>query len=197
MKIYTRTGDAGETSLYGGRKVPKHDARVEAYGTVDELNAVLGVVLALDADGELGTGPLADVQGDLFTIGAELAAADPEKARASGNIPLLSAGRIHDLEAWIDRLDAELAPLDAFILPGGTAAGAHLHFARTVCRRAERATTALIPVRPELTATILPYLNRLSDLLFTLARSVNEKGGATEAPWEPMRRRHSRGHEDG
>lgn len=197
MKIYTRTGDAGETSLYGGRKVLKHDARVEAYGTVDELNAVLGIVLALDADGDLGTGPLADVQADLFTIGSELAAADPEKARARGNIPELPAARVDDLEAWIDRLDAELPALDAFILPGGTAAGAHLHFARTVCRRAERATSALLEARPGLTSSILPYLNRLSDLLFTLARSVNEKGGATEAPWEPMRRRHSRGHEDG
>jgi len=189
MKIYTKTGDRGETSLYGGRKVPKHDARVEAYGTVDELNALLGLVLALDPRDELGTRELADVQSDLFTIGATLAAAEPETARRKGTIPDLPAGRITALEGWIDRLDAGLEPLDAFILPGGSPAGAHLHVARTVCRRAERAVTRILPDRPDLAERIVPYLNRLSDLLFTLARSVNRRTGASEARWEPMRRR--------
>lgn len=189
MKIYTKTGDGGETSLYGGRKVPKHDARVEAYGTVDELNAAIGVALAFDEGGTLGPDGLAEVQSDLFTVGSLLAAAKPEAAREAGRIPTLAPGRIEALEAWIDRLDAELEPLDAFILPGGSAVGAQLHLARTVCRRAERAITRLLPDRPELADVLIPYVNRLSDLLFTLARSVNARTGASEARWEPMRRR--------
>jgi cob(I)alamin adenosyltransferase len=189
VKIYTKTGDRGETKLYGGRKVPKHDARVEAYGTVDELNATIGLALAFDGDGALDAQELVRVQSDLFTIGAALAAADPEAARKAGTIPELSPERIEALEAWIDRLDAGLEPLDAFILPGGSPAGAHLHAARTVCRRAERAVTRLLADRPDLADGIVPYMNRLSDLLFTLARSVNAETGATEARWEPMRRR--------
>lgn len=189
MKIYTKTGDRGDTSLYGGHKVPKHDARVEAYGTVDELNATIGLALAFDGDGTLGMGELVEVQSDLFTIGATLAAARPEAAREKGTIPELSAQRIGALEAWIDRLDTGLEPLDAFILPGGSPAGAHLHAARTVCRRAERAVTRLLADRPDLADAIVPYMNRLSDLLFTLARSVNYRSGTSEARWEPMRRR--------
>jgi len=189
VKIYTKTGDRGETKLYGGRKVAKHDARVEAYGTVDELNALLGLVLALDPGRDLGTAELQTVQSDLFTVGATLAAAEPEKARATGSIPDLPTARIEALEAWIDRLDGTLEPLDSFILPGGSAPGAQLHVARTVCRRAERAVTRILPDRPDLVETILPYLNRLSDLLFTLARSVNTRSGTSEARWEPMRRR--------
>lgn len=189
MKIYTKTGDRGDTSLYGGRKVPKHDARVEAYGTVDELNATIGLALAFDGDGTLGLGGLVEVQSDLFTIGATLAAARPEAAREKGTIPGLPTERIGALEAWIDRLDAGLEPLDAFILPGGSPAGAHLHAARTVCRRAERAVTRLLVDRPDLADVIVPYMNRLSDLLFTLARSVNAEAGTSEARWEPMRRR--------
>ncbi len=188
MKIYTKTGDRGDTSLYGGRKVPKHDARVEAYGTVDELNASIGLALAFDDD-TLGMGELVDVQSDLFTIGATLAAARPKAAREKGTIPELPAERVEALEAWIDRLDAGLETLDAFILPGGSPAGAHLHAARTVCRRAERAVTRLLPDRPDLADGIVPYMNRLSDLLFTLARSVNDIAGTGEARWEPMRRR--------
>lgn len=189
MKIYTKTGDRGDTSLYGGRKVPKHDARVEAYGTVDELNATLGLALAFDGDGTLGMEDLVDVQSDLLTIGATLAAARPEVAREKGTIPELPPERVGALEAWIDRLDAGLEPLDAFILPGGSPAGAHLHAARTVCRRAERAVTRLLADRPDLADTIVPYINRLSDLLFTLARSVNGIAGTSETRWAPMRRR--------
>lgn len=202
MKIYTKTGDRGETKLYGGRKVPKHDARVEAYGTIDELNARLGLALAFDPERGLGTGGLEGVQEDLFAVGSILAAAEPEKAQAAGTIPELPAERVVALEAWIDRLTAELTPLDAFILPGGSPVGAHLHDARTVCRRAERAITRLMPDRPDLADVVIPYVNRLSDLLFTLARSVNERTGASEARWMPMRRREDRsdelpGHQDG
>lgn len=189
MKIYTKTGDRGDTKLYGGVTVPKHDARVEAYGTVDELNAVLGNVIALDPRGDLGTGGLVEIQSDLLTLGSLLAAADPERAMKKGTLPEISADRISDLEAWIDRLDSELPPLDAFILPGGSLAGAQLHVARTVCRRAERAITPLLSERPELGQVVLPFINRLSDLLFMLARSVNILSGTEEARWEPMRRR--------
>ncbi len=183
MKIYTKTGDRGDTKLYGGVTVPKHDARVEAYGTVDELNAVLGNVIALDPRGDLGTGGLVEIQSDLLTLGSLLAAADPERVMKKGTLPEISADRISDLEAWIDRLDLELPPLDAFILPGGSLAGAQLHVARTVCRRAERAITPLLSERPELGQVVLPFINRLSDLLFMLARSVNTLSGAEEARW--------------
>lgn len=189
MKIYTKTGDRGDTKLYGGVTVPKHDARVEAYGTVDELNALLGAVIALDPDGSLGTEGLQEIQSDLLTLGALLSAADPKGAMKRDTIPELALSRVTDLEAWIDRLDSELEPLDAFILPGGSQAGSLLHVARTVCRRAERAITPLLERRSELGEVILPYINRLSDLLFTLARSVNAISGTKEARWEPMRRR--------
>lgn len=189
MKIYTKTGDRGDTKLFGGVTVPKHDARVEAYGTVDELNAILGSVLALDPQGDLGTGGLVEVQSDLLTLGALLAAANPERAKKKHTLPELSPGRVAELEAWIDELDSELKPLDAFILPGGSLLGAQLHVARTVCRRAERAITPLLAERPEFGDVLLPFINRLSDLLFTLARSVNNHAGTEEARWEPMRRR--------
>jgi len=189
MKIYTKKGDKGQTSLYGGVHVPKHDARVAAYGTVDELNAVIGAALAFDSDSTLGLDRLREVQSDLFTLGGFLAAADPEGALRKNTLPELSPDRIADLESWIDELDEELKPLDAFILPGGSPVGALLHVARTVCRRAERAITPLLDERPELGEMVLPYVNRLSDLLFTLARSVNMVSAAEEAIWEPMRRR--------
>lgn len=189
MKIYTKAGDRGRTKLYGGRPVAKHDPRVAAYGTIDELNATLGLVLSLDPDDAVGTGELTDVQADLFVLGSLLAAAEPSKALAKGTIPVLPATRIAALEAWIDRLDAELPPLDAFILPGGAPPAAHLHVARTVCRRAERAITPLIDDLGVLAEVVVPYVNRLSDLLFTLARSVNVKAGASEARWEPVRQR--------
>jgi len=189
MKIYTRTGDRGRTKLYGGDPVAKNDPRVDAYGTLDELNAQLGVVLALDPDDALGTSPLRAVQDDLFVLGARLAAANPDRAARKGMIPHLDEERIEALEAWIDRLDEELAPLDSFILPGGGSPGAHLHVARTVCRRAERSITALIPAQPDLRQIVLPYVNRLSDLLFTLARAVNARAGCPETRWRPMRER--------
>jgi cob(I)alamin adenosyltransferase len=189
MKIYTRTGDRGRTKLYGGDPVAKNDPRVEAYGTLDELNAALGVVLAQDPEDELGTAELRRIQEDLLVLGSRLAAAHPERALRKGTILPLPEERVAALETWIDRLDDELPPLDAFVLPGGCPAGAQLHVARTVCRRAERAITALIPAQPDLRAVVLPYMNRLSDLLFTLARAVNLRADHPEARWTPLRER--------
>jgi len=189
VKIYTRQGDAGRTKLFGGLEVSKHDARVAAYGTFDELNAALGGVLSLDPDGDLGTADLQRVQEDLFILGSRLAAARPERELERGTIPGLAPGRIADLEAWIDSLDEELPPLDAFVLPGGCPAGAQLHVARTVCRRAEREVTALMDADPALSTAVIPYINRLSDLLFTLARAVNHRAGRPEARWLPQRER--------
>lgn len=191
MKIYTRKGDAGRTKLFGGLEVSKHDARVAAYGTLDELNASLGMALALDPGGALGTADLVRVQEDLFVLGSRLAAARPDREIERGTIPALNPERIADLEAWIDRLDEELPPLTAFVLPGGCSAGAQLHVARTVCRRAERKVTALIDDDPALSDNVIPYVNRLSDLLFTLARAVNHNAGQPETMWLPGRQRES------
>lgn len=193
MKIYTRRGDRGETDLFGGVRVRKDDPRVAAYGAVDELNAALGLALAMDEDGRgaahLDGERTAAVQEDLFAIGSRLAAADPAEATERGTIPPLDSSRIQDLEEWIDELDRELPELDAFVLPGGSRAGAQLHVARTVCRRAERAISRLIEERPDLEEAVLPYVNRLSDLLFTLARAVNRRAGSRERRWTPQRER--------
>ena len=178
MKIYTRTGDDGETSLFGGTRVPKHDPRVDAYGEVDELNAWLGLVRASRLDPDLDE-PLVRIQRDLFALGAQLA--DPSDAVAARvTKAVLGDADVERLEALIDRLEGELAPLRRFILAGGTPAGAALHVARTVCRRAERRMTALAP---PVDASLLRYVNRLSDLLFVLARVVNHRGGVPEIEW--------------
>lgn len=171
MKIYTRTGDRGETSLFGGARVPKNDPRIEAYGTVDELNSCLGVVLAVEADAQL-----LEVQRDLFEIGAHLAS--PGTSRFTG----VEAPRIEALERGIDAMEAELAPLKSFILPGGTLAAAQLHVARTVCRRAERLVVALHDDDPA-TLSSITYLNRLSDYLFVAARYANRRHGVEDVPW--------------
>lgn len=180
-RIYTRTGDEGETGLFGGGRVAKSHPRVAAYGTVDELNAVLGQVRAR-LDGE-ETAQVADrlttVQRDLFSIGAHLAT--PADARSREHLPPLPEERVAEFEAWIDAGDEELEPLRNFILPGGAEAGATLHLARTVCRRAERAVVAL---GDEAEAAITVYLNRLSDLLFVWARLVNHRAGVDETPWQ-------------
>jgi cob(I)alamin adenosyltransferase len=189
VKIYTRKGDLGRTKLFGGVEVSKHDARVTAYGTLDELNAALGLAIALDAGEGLGTADLKRVQEDLFVLGSRLASARPDREIERGTIPALDPGRIGDLEAWIDRLDEELDPLTAFVLPGGCVTGAQLHVARTVCRRAEREVAALVDHDPALSDTVIPYINRLSDLLFTLARAVNHRAGQPEAAWLPRRQR--------
>jgi cob(I)alamin adenosyltransferase len=174
-KIYTRTGDAGETGLFGGGRVSKDDARVEAYGAVDEANSALGA-LAAHLDGDLAAVVRA-IQRTLFDVGAELAT--PE----TGRVPALTVEPVMGLEDQIDQWEAELEPLRTFILPGGTAAAAACHLARSIVRRAERRTVTLsraTPVNPEL----LKYLNRLSDTLFVLARVINRRAGVPDVPWE-------------
>ena len=189
MRIYTRTGDRGETGLFGGQRVRKDHARVEAYGDVDELNSVLGVAIAAlerGGDEEIAAG-LRAIQSDLFTVGSNLATPAPEDGgRPSAHIPPLADGRVEAMERWIDRAEEELAPLKSFVLPGGSAAAAHLHLARTVCRRAERRVVSLsyvAHVGPEW----ITFLNRLSDLLFTLARLANARAGIADVPWVPER----------
>lgn len=181
MKIYTKTGDEGETGLFDGTRVPKHDPRVEAYGEVDEVNALVGTIRAILSDQEIGE-ILASIQRDLFAIGAQLA--DPKFGeRKRKEKVVLNEARVKELEDTIDRCEAELPPLKHFILPGGSHAGSLLHLARTVCRRAERRTIALkhqgIPVSP----ILIIYMNRLSDLLFVLARVVNHRQGIQEVAW--------------
>jgi cob(I)alamin adenosyltransferase len=189
LRIYTRTGDRGETGLFGGQRVAKDDARVEAYGDVDELNSVLGVaIVALDAEsgGAIADG-LRGLQSDLFTVGANLATPAPaDGGRASSHIPALPPSRIAEMEAWIDRAEEELEPLKAFVLPGGSAAAAQLHLARTVCRRAERRVVTLAR-EAEVGTEWIVFLNRLSDLLFTLARLANARAGVADVPWVPER----------
>jgi cob(I)alamin adenosyltransferase len=185
MRIYTKTGDAGETGLFGGTRVSKDDARVEAYGEVDELNAALGAARARGLDTEVD-GILAAVQDQLFTVGAELAT--PPGARVRSAVPPVAPDWIAALEASIDRFQAELPPLRNFILPGGGRAGADLHLARAICRRAERRAVALHrrePVAPE----VLVFLNRLSDFLFVAARLANHRAGAAEVVWDPAAKR--------
>ncbi len=181
MKIYTRTGDQGQTSLLGGGRVSKDDLRVAAYGDVDELNAALGAAMALEpADFERNL--LESIQKDLLTIGGRLATPDPSRVPKTAAKTELKPERIQALEEAIDRSDEELAPLSAFILPGGTPKAAMLHLARTVCRRAERSVVALHRQAP-VPETIIAYLNRLGDLLFTLARLVNRRSGVADRTW--------------
>ena len=176
MKIYTKTGDAGETGLFGGGRVPKDDPRVRAYGEVDELNATLGFAAALDP-AEFASDLLQAVQRDLLAIGSELATPSPEKARAK-----VGAARVQAIEQHIDQYEATLPPLKHFILPGGTPKAAALHLARTTCRRAERAVVALARDQ-QIDPVIIHYLNRLSDLLFVLARAVNARAGRADIVW--------------
>jgi len=181
VKIYTRTGDSGQTGLFGGERVSKADPRVEAYGTVDELNTLLGLVRAKLPAGALSD-LLADVQGTLFEVGAELATARVEDPKLASRVPRVSASSVQVLEGWIDRLAADLPPLRGFVLPGGSEAGALFHVARAVCRRAERRVVALAE-RAAVNPEILRFLNRLGDLLFVAARWVNLAAGTAEAPW--------------
>lgn len=195
MKIYTRGGDAGETVLIGGVRVRKDDPRVAAYGAVDELNSAIGLGWALR--GSSSADPrVAAIQEDLFTLGARLAAIDPRRAREKGTIPAFDPERIEALERWIDEMDEDLDPLDAFVLPGGSPGAAGYHVARTVCRRAERAVVGLLDDQPDLAEVAVPYLNRLSDLLFTLARWTNHQASVADTMWLPQRRRDEEGGED-
>jgi cob(I)alamin adenosyltransferase len=185
-RIYTRTGDEGETGLFGGGRVSKADVRVEAYGAVDELSALLGCAHVASADDEVRT-LVRDVQADLFAIGAHLATPPAEGKRRAPWLPALPTEHVPRLEAWIDRAETELPELRSFILPGGTPAGAALHLARTVCRRAERRVVALAGAQ-EVDAAIVVYLNRLSDALFVAARLENHRAGQEEPRWEPRPR---------
>jgi cob(I)alamin adenosyltransferase len=181
MKIYTRTGDDGETGLFGGGRVPKDHPRVAAYGDVDELSSVIGVVRATEPV-TLFDDLLASIQRDLFSIGGHLATPDPVKVAMALARAELSDERIPLFERTMDEAELELPPLRAFILPAGTPKAAALHVARTVCRRAERAVVALSH-DAEVPEQFLVYLNRLSDLLFTLARLANFRGGAGDVTW--------------
>ena len=182
MKIYTRTGDDGTTGLLGPGRVLKHAARVEAYGAVDELNAALGRVRALDVQNWLAA-ELSTLQSKLFHVGAELAA---PTAEVLGKLERITDEDVAALERWIDRLDAELPPLASFVLPGGSALGADLHVARTVCRRAERRLVALLQSEA-VDTRLVRYLNRLGDLLFVMARWCNQRAGTAETAWQPGR----------
>jgi cob(I)alamin adenosyltransferase len=184
-RIYTRTGDKGQTRLATGEAVPKFDLRVDAYGAVDELNAVIGLVRLAD-NGRNGLDPyLARIQNELFDLGADLATPDrPDKPLAWEALRILDS-QVDRLEQEIDALNAELSPLTSFILPGGSPAAAHLHLARTVCRRAERVAVKLAAEAGEpVSDAALKYLNRLSDLLFVMSRWANERG-AGDILWTP------------
>lgn len=176
MKIYTKTGDLGQTSLFGGARVPKNDARIEAYGTIDELSSHLGVARTTPLPSSVDA-VLHQVQLDLFEIGAHLA------SPGTSRFPGVDAARIEELEQAIDAMERELTPLTTFILPGGSSSSAHLHVGRTVCRRAERLVVALQDDSPATISTIA-YLNRLSDFLFVAARFANHRAEVEDVPWK-------------
>jgi cob(I)alamin adenosyltransferase len=180
MKIYTRTGDEGDTGLFGGGRVPKTHPRVEAYGDVDELNAAIGLARAIESMPRVDE-VLVPLQRDLFAIGALLATPDLDKMKRQLEKASIDDRRIAELEHAIDDGDRELEPLKSFIVPGGTAKAAALHVARTVCRRAERRVISLTD--ENIPQIVVVYLNRLSDLLFTLARVANRRAGAGEVTW--------------
>jgi len=200
MKIYTRTGDSGTTGLFGGPRVAKDDHRIEAYGTVDELNAAIGCVRAtiatsaMPTDGDSSQGAVAEklgrldqhlerVQQELFSIGAELASPDPDQFQ----LRVISEKHIESLEQWIDEAEADLQPLKQFILPGGSMPAAQLHLARCVCRRAERRVVSLadaVEAEAPIGASLIIYLNRLSDYLFVASRWANAIVGVPDHPWQ-------------
>ena len=182
-RVYTRTGDDGTTAVSGGHRLSKADLRIDAYGTVDELNAAIGVVVAAEPADQL-VAPLAEIRNRLFHLGAELSVLERDAGEAG---PRVEAADSDALEGLMDRLSRDLPPLENFVLPGGTLAAAQLHMARTVCRRAERLLVALAqrdPVRPE----ALVYLNRLSDALFVMARFENAAKGVTDVLWNSRAR---------
>ena len=181
MKIYTKTGDEGDTGLFGGGRVPKDHVRVQAYGDVDELNSALGVVRAT-APVALFDPLLESIQRDLFSLGGHLATPHPEKVRKALEKAELSEARVALFERTMDEADAELPALTAFVLPAGTPKAAALHLARTICRRAERSVVTLAHA-DEVPELFLVYLNRLSDLLFTLARLANHREGKGDVTW--------------
>jgi cob(I)alamin adenosyltransferase len=182
MRIYTKTGDKGETSLFGGKRVPKDALRIEAYGTVDELNSLLGLCRSLNPPSQL-IDILVQIQNDLFVLGGDLAA----PSESSTPVQRIQQADVDLLERTIDEIDPKLEPLRSFILPGGTQLAATLHAARAVCRRAERLVVRLAREEP-IGEQSLIYLNRLSDLLFVLARHANRLAGQSEVKWDGGRR---------
>lgn len=178
-RIYTRTGDKGETGLVGGTRVSKDSTRVEAYGSVDEINSALGVARSALSDNEISS-VLEELQKDLFVAGADLAG--DKGGKGGKEVPRITRERVFELERIIDRFESELPPLHVFILPGGSRAGASLHFVRTVTRRAERRIVTLSR-KEDINEQLIPYINRLSDLLFVLARVVNHREKQTEVEW--------------
>jgi len=181
MKIYTRTGDKGQTSLLSGKRVAKDSLRIEAYGTIDELNSHIGMLR--DLSGELKTELLTDIQVKLFDIGSRLAAGTAETAEKF-KVPTTSDADVKELEDAMDAMDAELPPMRNFILPGGHPAVSQAHICRTVCRRAERIAIRLAAEEP-VPEIVVRYLNRLSDLLFVLARWTGQQLKVEEIPWKP------------
>jgi cob(I)alamin adenosyltransferase len=181
MKIYTRKGDDGTTGLLGGVRVPKHHARIEAYGNVDELNSYIGLLRDLLNPSSHAEFLLA-VQDRLFTIGSHLAL-DPEH-EGKMKLPELAAADVTALETEMDAMDEQLAPMKNFVLPGGNLAVSHCHIARCICRRAERSIVFLAE-QSHVNPLILEYMNRLSDYLFTLSRKISSEKGAVETPWIP------------
>ncbi len=180
MKIYTKTGDRGDTSLYGGHRVPKDALRIEAYGTVDELNSFIGMIHAECGEEDIRR-VLASVQHRLFDLGADLAT---PRSATKKNIKRIEPSDARPLEQAIDRFQSGLPPLKNFILPGGSPGAARLHFARTICRRAERAVVRLSR-NEDIGDGVTVYLNRLSDLLFVLARTANRRASINDLKWEP------------
>lgn len=179
MKIYTRTGDSGETGLFAGPRVRKDDLRIQAYGDVDELNSVLGMARAAGPPSEIDQ-VLVRIQNELFSVGAELATPDP----VAHGTRVIGSGHVAVLESLIDRFEARLTPLKQFILPAGTPSAASLHFARAVCRRAERSLVTLADSGEDISESLLHYLNRLSDLLFVLSRTANAIVETADEPWQ-------------
>ncbi len=183
MKIYTKTGDKGQTSLIGGTRVPKHHVRIEAYGTIDELNSFIGLIRDITGEANAANRILLEIQDRLFTIGSSLAS-DPEKSRMK--IPDLNTEDILLLEKEMDRMNEVLPELKSFILPGGHIANSYCHIARCVCRRSERLITHLCEGE-WIDEKIIPYINRLSDYLFVLARMLSHENNAKEIPWNPRK----------
>ncbi len=181
MKIYTKTGDEGKTSLFGGKRVDKNSVRLEAYGTVDELNSVIGIAVAEGASEKVNL-ILKELQNQLFLLGSDLAT-PLDETKIKIEVPRTTPETVEKLEHWIDELDEELPELKVFILPGGTKSAAYLHLARTVCRRAERNTVELAG-REQINEFVVKYLNRLSDLLFVLARYENFANNVPDVNWE-------------
>jgi len=179
-KIYTRGGDDGTTSLGGGQRVKKHAARVEAFGTVDELNSQIGLAIAAGLDPELGD-LLGGVQNELFHLGSDICILEEDKLKLQA--PRIDQRHVDELERTLDRLTAEVGPLENFVLPGGSIGASHLHVARTVCRRAERLLVALAENEPIGEHTV-KYLNRLSDALFVIARCENRRRGVPDVCWD-------------